>query len=292
MSGHSSAGRSHCQNCGSRLSGPFCSKCGQHDVDYHRSIWPILEDSLEGLLHFDGKFFRTVRLLFTRPGFLTKEFISGRRVAYTQPLRLYIFASFIFFASGVAFNSSEPPPAGFTGAADAKSEGAGKPAAAASAPPANASKPSALGRVFEGLKRADPKEVSAEWRHLAPEMAVFCIPFLGVALMLAYRKSGRVYVEHLIFALHLQTFCLIAALATTAVRALLRLLNGPLSDLAGLLSFFVGWWLLFRAFREVYVESRWGTFFKMIGVAAIYGIILLIGISLTAIFAALLVAKG
>src|SRR5580698_7681049 len=101
MSSNTSAGRSNCQNCGAPVHGPYCAACGQHDVDYHRSLWPILEDSLEGFLHVDGKFFRTVRLLFTRPGFLTKEFNGGRRVAYTQPLRLYIFASLLFFASGL-----------------------------------------------------------------------------------------------------------------------------------------------------------------------------------------------
>ena len=107
MSSNTSAGRSNCQNCGAALHGPYCAACGQHDVDYHRSLWPILEDALEGFLHIDGKFFRTVRLLFTRPGFLTQEFNAGRRVAYTQPLRLYIFASLLFFAANVV--KTRPP---------------------------------------------------------------------------------------------------------------------------------------------------------------------------------------
>src|SRR5580698_10261012 len=115
MSSNTSAGRSNCQNCGAPLHGPYCAACGQHDVDYHRSLGPILEDSLEGMLHFDGKFFRTVRLLFTKPGFLTKEFIAGRRVSYTQPLRLYIFASLLYFASGVAFSPSiDAPPLSYS----------------------------------------------------------------------------------------------------------------------------------------------------------------------------------
>src|SRR5665213_2904880 len=107
MSSHASASSTHCQNCCAPLLGPYCSACGQHDVDYHRSLWPILEDSLEGFLHVDGKFFRTVRLLFTRPGFLTKEFNAGRRVAYTQPLRLYIFASLLFFTASLVIK--HPP---------------------------------------------------------------------------------------------------------------------------------------------------------------------------------------
>ena len=97
MSGHPTTHRAHCQNCGAALTGPYCAQCGQHDVDYHRSIWHIVEDSIEGFFHLDGKFFRTVRYLFTRPGFLTREFIAGRRERYANPIRFYIFVSFVFF---------------------------------------------------------------------------------------------------------------------------------------------------------------------------------------------------
>jgi hypothetical protein len=54
-----------------------------------------VEDGLEGILHFDGKFFTSARYIFTRPGFLTTEFIAGRRARYMHPVRLYFFASFL-----------------------------------------------------------------------------------------------------------------------------------------------------------------------------------------------------
>jgi len=69
--------RPHCLNCGSPLNGPYCSKCGQHDVDYCGSFWHLTEDALEGALHYDGKFFKRARYIFTRPGFLTTEFVAG-----------------------------------------------------------------------------------------------------------------------------------------------------------------------------------------------------------------------
>jgi hypothetical protein len=98
-----------------------------------------------------------------------------------------------------------------------------------------------------------------------------------------------VYVEHLIFALHLQAFFFLCALGTGAVQALVRPMSAPLAGLIGFLAFMGGWWQNYRAFREVYGQGRWITFFKVVGVGAAYGIILVIGISLMAIAAALIV---
>ena len=97
MSHSSSTHHSNCQDCGAPLTGPYCAQCGQHDVDYRGSAGHILEDAVEGALHFDGKFLKSARLLFSRPGFLTNEFIAGRRTRYTHPVRFYVFASFLFF---------------------------------------------------------------------------------------------------------------------------------------------------------------------------------------------------
>jgi hypothetical protein len=294
MSGHSSSGRSHCQNCGAALSGPYCSACGQHDVDYHRSLWPILEDSLEGFLHVDGKFFRTVRWLFTRPGLLTREFIAGRRVTYTQPLRLYIFASFLYFAGTLVLK--QPPSQAEISrakadAAEAIKSNASESAALAKDASAKAPQPatSAIGKVFERLQREDPKDVTREMQHLSPTMAFFCLPFLATVLLYAYKGSGRVYVEHLIFALHLQAFFFLAALATDIAKAVIRLASVPLAELLGFLAFLGSALLIYRAFRAVYGQGRWMTIFKMAIVGLAYGIVLLAGIVLTSITAALLV---
>ncbi|WP_165699459.1 DUF3667 domain-containing protein [Hymenobacter jejuensis] len=57
----------------------------------------MAEEVLEGVFHFDGKVFRTLRLLLFAPGSLTLRFWQGKRVAYVPPVRLYVFISFLFF---------------------------------------------------------------------------------------------------------------------------------------------------------------------------------------------------
>jgi len=52
---------------------------------------------LTELLDFDGRMLRSMKLLLTRPGFLSYQYINGRRVAYTSPIRIYVVISLVFF---------------------------------------------------------------------------------------------------------------------------------------------------------------------------------------------------
>lgn len=87
----------HCENCGAQLSGPYCAQCGQHAVDYHRSLWRVLIDAADSFLNWDTKFFNTFGVLLTKPWKLTNDFNAGRRARYVHPLRLYLLASVAFF---------------------------------------------------------------------------------------------------------------------------------------------------------------------------------------------------
>src|SRR5205823_4291512 len=87
----------HCENCGTQLSGKYCSVCGQAAIDYRRSFRHVIVDVLDSFLNWDSKFFATIGLLIVKPWRLTNEFLAGRRVRYLHPLRLYLLASILFF---------------------------------------------------------------------------------------------------------------------------------------------------------------------------------------------------
>src|SRR5437016_10929918 len=87
----------HCENCGAQLRGHWCAQCGQPAIDYRRSFRHVIVDVLDSFLNWDSKFFATLGLLITRPWRLTNEFLTGRRVRYVHPLRLYLLASILFF---------------------------------------------------------------------------------------------------------------------------------------------------------------------------------------------------
>jgi hypothetical protein len=85
-----------CLNCGADLPGPFCGACGQRAVPPHPTIRELAGDAWHELTGYDGRIMATIRGL-ARPGFLTREYIEGRRAHYLPPVRLYLVVSVIYF---------------------------------------------------------------------------------------------------------------------------------------------------------------------------------------------------
>jgi len=86
-----------CLNCGAELYDRYCHKCGQENVEPKENFLHLTRHFLEDVTHFDGKFFTTIKALVLKPGYLTAEYIRGRRASYINPIRLYLFISAIFF---------------------------------------------------------------------------------------------------------------------------------------------------------------------------------------------------
>ena len=87
-----------CGNCGAELQGAFCHACGQKVTGPDVSLHDFFHEAFHEFAHLDGKIVQTLRLLMTKPGMLTKEFLEGRRARYISPLRLYLTCSLLFFA--------------------------------------------------------------------------------------------------------------------------------------------------------------------------------------------------
>jgi len=86
-----------CLNCGTIVQGHYCHNCGQENVEPHETFWHMFTHFFYDITHFDGSFFVTVKDLLFKPGFLTKEYMKGRRKLYLHPVRMYVFTSAVFF---------------------------------------------------------------------------------------------------------------------------------------------------------------------------------------------------
>lgn len=88
-----------CLNCQHSLpvGDRFCGKCGQESRETGESLASFFKHFLSDYFTFDSKIGRSFLPLLSKPGFLTAEFLAGRRVRYIPPLRLYIFISIVFF---------------------------------------------------------------------------------------------------------------------------------------------------------------------------------------------------
>ncbi|WP_299819757.1 DUF3667 domain-containing protein [uncultured Pontibacter sp.] len=86
-----------CLNCGTTVTDKFCPSCGQENLELHEDFVHLVLHSVGHYFHFESKFFNSIVPLFTKPGFLTKEYFAGKRASHLNPISMYIFISILFF---------------------------------------------------------------------------------------------------------------------------------------------------------------------------------------------------
>jgi Protein of unknown function (DUF3667) len=92
-----------CSNCHTALKGRHCHHCGQVADTYHRPVWSLFSEILEGYLGLNGKIWRTIPDILFRPGKVTVQYLKGVRQPYMSPFRLFLLSSLLFFLVFVMF---------------------------------------------------------------------------------------------------------------------------------------------------------------------------------------------
>jgi hypothetical protein len=132
------------------------------------------------------------------------------------------------------------------------------------------------------------QELQEAFLHALPKMLLLCLPFMALYTRFLFRRSGQVYLQHLIIALHYHTFVYLWWLVASGWNELIGLKS---SGLAGLAGFAAGVWMTvypFLMLRRLFGQSRLRTFFKTLTLSACYGLTLGLGFLLTAIIVFLL----
>lgn len=225
-SGHTT--RQHlCENCLIPISGVFCSHCGQKKVSASKHFSSLLKEFFEDILNLDDKILRTIKPLLFRPGFLSLEYFADRRMRYVSPLKLYFFLSVITFFlvqqsvehnvtpnNVIQFNDkdSDKPLS-----EDLNINLNGKPWNAKSNPADFEWLPEAgnsllndrMNRINAVLKSKDAqKQLMHAGLTALPQALILMLPIFALLLKLAYLFKKRLYIEHLIVALHNHAFLL------------------------------------------------------------------------------------
>ncbi|WP_375289880.1 DUF3667 domain-containing protein [Qipengyuania sp.] len=85
-----------CLNCNTQLLGPHCHECGQ-PAHLHRTLGALWHDIAHGVLHMEGKTWRTLPMLAWKPGELTRRYVHGERAKFVSPMALFLFSVFLMF---------------------------------------------------------------------------------------------------------------------------------------------------------------------------------------------------
>ena len=80
----------HCHNCGTEFAGNFCPICGQQ-AGVGRVGWHTLRRGLMEIWDLDSRSLPyTLFQLLTRPGYLVRDYISGRRLVSFPPVKMLV----------------------------------------------------------------------------------------------------------------------------------------------------------------------------------------------------------
>ncbi len=279
-----------CSNCGARLHGTYCHRCGQETRERIAPLWTMAKDLLGELFNLDTRLIRTLRRLLFQPGRLTVEYIAGRRAGYVPPLRLFIFSSFILLLLLSVLNTQTVTIEGSaSGALDSLVTQEGRQASAADARPVGdstaqidvvANDPIQMSQdavrsmemkvdslrsvqtirgqfhyaLLRGILRADrsPQLFMRQLIGRLSGLTFLLVPVFALLLKGLYVRSGRLYMEHLIFALHTHAVFFLGLIGIVLI-ALLGV-SASLGYLQGALFWGAGLYLLL-ALRRTYQQG-------------------------------------
>lgn len=282
----------NCLNCGTEVPERYCTHCGQENAVPHETFGHLFNHFFADVIHYDAKTLITLRYLLFRPGFLTQEYTAGKRVRYVNPIKLYIFASFVFFFSYFAFTHKETPAVitansytlqnenGTDSIAKAWSEKLDRYKDEEGYLDAQKALPEkerdglftkqAVRQYFKQRERREKGEggLDERFQHNYPKMMFVLLPLFALYLKWFYRRSKKwFYADHAIFSLHFHTFFFIFYLFTTILDWLFHV---DFISLAGLIVIFI---YLLLSLKRIYGGP---SFWKAFSLVWLYSFTLLI----------------
>jgi hypothetical protein len=206
----SAEGAPACPNCGSGVVETFCVACGERQpsqTDY--TVRHLMSEAYAEFVSVDGRLWRSIVLLLSRPGLLTREYFAGRRGRYMRPFSLFVLLNLGFFFVQPYTGLFNYDYALYV-RADAR---------------ANARAEVRRQELFLPPRRF-VQRFDDELQNQKRSILLVAVPLFALALLVLYAFSERTYVEHLVFSIHAYAFLLFYLTAMgTILFGVLRLLR-------------------------------------------------------------------
>ena len=251
-----------CPNCQSQLKEHmnYCFNCGQENHITRVSLKMLFRDFTATYFSFDSKLFKSLKYLLIRPSFLSTEYLEGRMQQYLTPVRLYVFISFVFFVLVGLKSSDTIDPVKVSDSVknsvkeELNKEGLDEVYEYKSIFSDYKSMEQKVGAVF-----GNKKEINSFIRYMESKLPILLfllIPVLGMLLFLFFYKKDYYYIDHLVFALHLQSFCFVLLIVNATIDWIFGV---GFEFIVALLFLIYG----FIAARKYYKRKILGTLFRL-----------------------------
>jgi len=286
------AGAVRCDNCGATVTQKYCGACGQRREPPLHSLWHFTQVAVEDVTHADSRLWRTLAALLFKPGFLTREFLAGRRARYLPPVRLYLVLSVAFFVwAGTGQHQLRVLQLDTNDAGVPKSVQLtpleGPPDSPFDAPkpgesieqrnrrecgminyqgPWQARLTPAIRDACLRIRADNGRSLSAAYLHNMPRALFLFLPLLAAAMMLLYWRPRHYYVEHLLLFVHNHAFVFLIVMLGWAAATLVP----PARHLINWATALYVLWYAYRSMRVTYGQGRWLTLGKFVVLSFFY----------------------
>ena len=154
-----------CRDCGTLLQGEFCHRCGQRRREPIGPLREVAREALDAFLDLDRRLYASLKALLLQPARLSREYVAGHRTRWVGPFRLYLITSVVYFVV----------------------------------------------REWSGTQSFLIADIQSDAEGFAgalgtwlPRIMFVVVPLFAGLIALIFRRVRRHYVEHLVFAVHLQ----------------------------------------------------------------------------------------
>ncbi|MGB8510908.1 MAG: DUF3667 domain-containing protein [Pyrinomonadaceae bacterium] len=220
--------------------GDFCHACGEKRVDARDlTVKHFATDAMRELTSLDSKLLRTLAALLFKPGFLTLEWIAGRRNRYLKPLNLCLGV----FALSIFVYSVYKPVSMYKLQTIVEVEKTGQFIAAINR----------RAQRRNTTPEAMLDEMSERWqRYMSLMPVLFVLSFALVLQVVFLLFARRYFVEHLVFSIHFVSFSLLSVIFLWPVYFFIGIKPGGINVAVSLVKWLVDIAYMFFAVRAVY----------------------------------------
>jgi hypothetical protein len=266
-----------CRNCGTQLLSRYCHNCGQDlFAGAQRSVKDLFLNAFTNIFCLDNKIFVTLKYLFFFPGKLSAEYAKGRIVSYVYPSKLFWFISILFIAvasSQINWNDTaekldETTKEEYQTAVDSVYNDVNSETIL--------SKNANREKIKDTLKQDIPENIDvfkSIFSTYGPFIAFLLVPFFAFLLFVIFHRQKKMFVDHMVFALHIHSFMFLLYTLLILASLIPRI---PHFYSSGWLLFFLPLLYLAIATYRFYRPKIWSLIWRILLLNIIYFIGLLI----------------
>jgi len=279
-----------CKNCGHQGTGRYCSQCGQDYSEFRKPFRELLTDIFD-LINLDERIIHSIRPFIFKPGFLSDEYLQGRRKKYISPFRLFLLMSLIFFflaqatSNRYSSNSNEDWVQIRTDTSDVvitddslaiellSNDSLFGPRNDTLNTRKSMRKANRNQHIRESAVQAlTNKSLFLQGFYETISYSLFLLmPIFALLLKLLFLRRRVYYIEHLIFSIHMHSF----ALLVLSVMILLSRITGEHNEYVLAMLILIPVYFT-PGMKRFYQQSYWKIIFKELILFFLYAVILII----------------